>query len=80
MNFIRYEKWLQGGSIGTVTYEAKTKRENLLRNLHRRKKKIIFFIYEVFVKQINKENALLITTPSWRSAIHRAAVVLKPVY
>ena len=31
----------EGGSIGAVTYEAKTKRENLLRNLHRRKKKII---------------------------------------
>jgi len=56
MNFTRYEKWLQGGSIGTVTYEAKTKRENLLRNLHRRKKKIIFFIYEVIVKQKKKKS------------------------
>jgi hypothetical protein len=33
----------QGGSIGAVTYEAKNKRQNLLRNLHRRKKKNIIF-------------------------------------
>ena len=41
----------------TVTYEAKKKGENLLRNLHRRKKKIVFFIYEVFVKQKKRKRS-----------------------
>jgi len=48
-------------SIGAVTYEAKKKRQNLLRNLHRRKK-IFFFIYDVIVKQNLKKKALPITT------------------
>ncbi len=33
-----------------LSYEVKKKRQNLLRNLHRRKKNL-FFIYDVIVKQ-----------------------------
>jgi hypothetical protein len=44
-------------SIGAVTCEAKKKRKNLLRNLHRRRKKNIFFIYEVFVKQKKEKSS-----------------------
>jgi hypothetical protein len=34
----------KGGSIGAVTYEAKKERQNLLRNLHRRKKNFFLFM------------------------------------
>jgi hypothetical protein len=46
------------GSIGFSSLMKQTKkRENLLRNLHRRRK-IFFFIYEVIVKQkIKKRSA-----------------------
>jgi hypothetical protein len=53
---------LQGGSIGVVTYEAKNQRKNLLRILNRRRK--IFFIYDVFVKQKIKK----------RSAYHNSCI------
>ena len=45
-----FEKWTQGGSIGLALLWSKKKRQNLLRNLHRRKKNL-FFIYAVIVKQ-----------------------------
>jgi len=44
------EGWTLGGSIRAVTYEAKRKRENWLRNLHRQRKNF-FYIYDVIVKQ-----------------------------
>jgi len=43
-NRFGHEKWIQGGSIGVVAYEAKKNRETLLRNLHRRRKIFILFM------------------------------------
>jgi len=43
--------WRKGGVWAYEAYEVKKEGKNLLRHLHRRRKKLLFYVYAVIVKQ-----------------------------